>query len=222
VCVPLRGIAQYTPLEISLAVNQMDLGRPEDCTSQIIVGTPGTIQKFFKNLDLRNVRVCVIDEADKMMERSMATQVKRILSACSRSARERPQVLLFSATFNQATKSNIAAWAPGANQLFVEKDTDIIPKGIRHFYIDCRARADGKETRLGTLSELYKLMSVGKSLVFVNTVDSCIGLADWVVGQGHATSAMHGKLDVADRDRTLDDYRRGRTTVLVATDMLSR
>jgi len=126
-------------------------------------------------------------------------------------------------------------FAPNANQMKL-KQQELTVKGISQMYMDC----PNEKEKYDILCKLYGLMTIGSSVIFVKVSFSEILLSLWrtlIVPQtrdsaseiqrrmeadGHKVSALHGAFEGTDRDAVLDDFRSGRSKVLITTNVLAR
>lgn len=91
-------------------------------------------------------------------------------------------------------------------------------KGITQMYMDCPSEQD----KYDILVKLYSLMTVGSSVIFVKTRESASVIEQRMIGDGHQVSALHGAFDGNDRDRLMEDFRAGRSKVLITTNVMAR
>lgn len=91
-------------------------------------------------------------------------------------------------------------------------------KGISQMYMDCPSEQD----KYDILVKLYSLMTVGSSVIFVKTRESASVIEQRMIGDGHQVSALHGAFDGNDRDRLLEEFRAGRSKVLITTNVMAR
>ncbi|KAJ1606501.1 Dbp5p-like eIF4A-1-family RNA SFII helicase [Cryptosporidium canis] len=192
--------------------------------SQIIICTPGKMQDFLKkrSFPTEYMKLMVIDEADEMIDHRnmMASQVGQI----RKFFKQNLQILLFSATYHEEVRQFAEKIVPNANKIQVKKE-ELTLDTIQQFYVICSDDAD----KLSFLSDLYACMSIGQSIIFVNTRKTAFSVAENMRKEGHAISVICGtqsntgeKLDHGVRDQVMDSFRTGESKVLIATDVLSR
>jgi len=190
--------------------------RPK-ATQQIVIGTPGTLlaKLRHKEVDGHGINVFVADEADQMVALSGFSQDTLTLKKmCNRNC----QILLFSATFSPEVMKFAKIMAPNAAQITV-KTEELSLDAIKQFYMDCKSEAHKFEV----LKDIYGLLNIGQSIIFVHTVKTAKYLANRMREEGFSVSLLHGKDMVAqERDRVMADFRAGRTTVLITTNVLAR
>ena len=98
------------------------------------------------------------------------------------------------------------------------KQEELSVDSIKQFYMDCKS-ADHKAE---VLSAIYGLLTIGQSIIFVRRRIDADMLQKKMTDQGHAVSALHGQHDAQDRDKAMDDFREGRSKVLITTNVLAR
>ncbi|KAH3900200.1 ATP-dependent RNA helicase DBP5 SCDLUD_003171 [Saccharomycodes ludwigii] len=185
-------------------------------TEQIIVGTPGTILDLIrrKMISLKNIKVFVLDEADNMLELSnlgdQCVRIKKLLPSST-------QLILFSATFDDKVRAYAHKVVPNANSLELQKN-EVNVSAIKQLYIKC----GNAEEKFEKLSELYGLLTIGSSIIFVAQKKTANELYYKLKNEGHQVSILHGDLVSTDRDQLIDDFRNGRSKVLITTNVLSR
>ena len=178
----------------------------------IIVGTPGRIEDLVEQgkLDLSEVRIAVLDEADHMCELGFLEPVQRIL----RLTADGSQKLLFSATLDREVAALVDEFLvePAVYEVAGE-DQESSTIEHRVLVIDHRDKAE-------ILTSLVD--RDGKTLVFARTRAYAEMLADQFDDAGIPSLALHGDLNQAKRTRNLEKLTSGRVRVLVATDVAAR
>jgi len=186
-------------------------------TSPVVVGTPGKITDLNKRktLELRGIKIFVLDEADALLEaQSLGIQVRQILKRLPTTC----QILCFSATYRQ----EILQWAeeniPKPRAKLVLKVEELRLDKLKTFYLKCNA-----SNKFQKLSDLYDCMTISQSVIFVRTRKTAQELTEAMTKANHTVSVIHGAdMPVVERDRVIDDFRAGRTRVLIGTDVIAR
>jgi superfamily II DNA/RNA helicase len=178
----------------------------------IVIATPGRVEDLIEQgrLDLSNVMITVLDEADHMCDLGFLEPVQRILRETSVGG----QKLLFSATLDKgvATLVNEFLVEPAVHEVSGE---DQASSTIDHrmFLIEQR---DKREI-------IEKLASgEGKTLVFTRTRAFAEEMSDYLEDAGIRATSLHGDLNQSRRTRNLQLLTSGRVKVLVATDVAAR
>jgi superfamily II DNA/RNA helicase len=192
-------------------VQNRQLSRPVD----VLVATPGRLLDHVERgrVDLSQVELLVLDEADRMLDLGFTDDVDRIASATPATR----QTVLFSATFDGAI-ARLAGRLLRDPQRIEAETSQSAPLAIDqrvHF-------ADSYAHKQRLLDHLLADVSMGQSIVFMATKRDAEALALRLQEQGHAAAALHGDMNQRERTRTLQNMRRGGVRTLVATDVAAR
>ncbi|PSR78688.1 ATP-dependent RNA helicase DBP5 [Coniella lustricola] len=212
----VQSIGQFIPELIVEAAVPGAIDRAVGVKGSVVVGTPGTVMESIKRrqFDTRELRILVIDEADNMLDMAgLGDQANKVKNMLPRNI----QILLFSATFPEKVGQYARKFAPNAHSMMLQRD-NLTVKGISQMFMDC----PNDNEKYDILVKLYSLMTIGSSVIFVSTRNSASIIEQRMVGDGHQVSALHGAFDPADRDRLLEDFRAGRSKVLITTNVMAR
>lgn len=210
----VQTMSRFTNITSRLVVPSKE--KSERLTENVLIGTPGTVTDMVrkKQINLAKLKVFVLDEADNMLEsQSLGDQclrLKRLLPPTT-------QLVLFSATFPTEVRAFAEKFVPNANSLELKQE-ELNVDGIKQLYMDC----DSEQHKFEVLCELYGLLTIGSSIIFVEKRDTAEKLAAMMTAEGHKVSVLHGKLEPEERDRLIDDFREGRSKVLITTNVLAR
>lgn len=184
----------------------------------IVIGTPGRIEDLIEQgkLDLSEVRIAVLDEADHMCELGFVEPVQRILrkTGTALPGDQRSQKLLFSATLDREVAALVDEFLvdPAVYEVAGEsQETSTIEHRV--LVIEHRDKAE-------VLSSLVD--RDGQTLVFARTRAYAEMLAEQFEDAGIPAVSLHGDLNQAKRTRNLQKLTSGRVQVLVATDVAAR
>jgi ATP-dependent RNA helicase DeaD len=182
--------------------------------THIVVATPGRLVDLINRKAIRmdSFNYVVIDEADEMLDQGFARDVERILQ----SLKGDHVTALFSATMpdwvHQASKKYL--YQPV--NVKVETTPEEEPQ-IEHTVLDF-----GRNDRLEVLKTLLDNSRDGSSIVFGRTKRGVRRLAQKLDKMGYAVSCLQGNMSQNARDRVMQDFRDGETSVLVATNVAAR
>jgi superfamily II DNA/RNA helicase len=176
----------------------------------IAVACPGRLADLVQrgDIELGDVEMVVVDEADRMADMGFLPEVRRLLDA-TKSTR---QTLLFSATLDGQVDVLVRAYQHDPVRYSAP---DVAAGPVEH-----RVHHVSRGDRVGRVVEL--LSHSGSSLVFVRTRHGADRLAEQLSRAGLSTATIHGSRSQVQRDRALKDFRAGRVRVLVATDVAAR
>ncbi|HEX2865151.1 MAG TPA: DEAD/DEAH box helicase, partial [Deinococcales bacterium] len=198
------GGAAYSPQERSL-----------ERGTDVIVGTPGRIIDHLDRgkLNLSDVQMVVLDEADEMLSMGFEEAVERIL-------RETPpehQTLLLSATLPDWVNRLAAHHQKNPERIDLVAGETAVVSTTQNLAV--RVAPAGR-TRV--LADLLTVLAPERAIVFTRTRKDTDDLALELVHRGIEADAIHGDLAQAQRERALGAFRSGKTRVLVATDVAAR
>ncbi|KAL1991290.1 hypothetical protein VTN49DRAFT_5282 [Thermomyces lanuginosus] len=202
-------------LEVAMAV-PTEGKRPPRLEASVVVGTPGTVTDLLKKriFIANKLKVLVLDEADNMLDQQgLGDQCIRVKGMLPKNI----QLVLFSATFTPQIREYAAKFAPNANEISLKQE-ELTVEGIKQFYLDC---ADDKE-KYNVLVKFYGLLTVGSSIIFVQTRQTAAEIERRMVAEGHTVASLTGGVEGSKRDQVIDDFREGRAKVLITTNVLSR
>ncbi|KAI9280679.1 P-loop containing nucleoside triphosphate hydrolase protein [Sporodiniella umbellata] len=211
----VQAMSKFTNITTKLVVKD-SVRRGETIQAQVIVGTPGTVMDVIKKrtLPVQAIKIFVLDEADNMLDQDgLGDQSIRVKN----SIKGHPQVVLFSATFPDNVRRFAVKFAPDANEISLKRE-DLSVDAIKQFYMDC----DNQEHKYNVLCNVYDLLTVSQSIIFCKQRHSAEEIGKRMKQQGHSVATLHGKMTPEERDKAMDDFRRGEYKVLVTTNVIAR
>lgn len=195
---------------------QKQLSKVNRLPVDLIVATPGRLIDFMERRDLAldRVEILVLDEADRMLDMGFIPQVKRIVRATPR--KEDRQTLLFSATFTQDIMNLAKQWT------FEPVTVEIEPERVATASVDQRVYLVSSRERFPVLLDLLRDPAVESVIIFANRRDQVRRLYEKLRKEGVHCGMLSGEVTQAKRTKTLENFRSGRSKVLVATDVAGR
>lgn len=183
--------------------------------AHIIVGTPGRIDDHLRkgNLQLENVAMLVLDEADRMLDMGFQEVLDAIVEQLPKQQR---QTLLFSATFPDKIASLAKRFLKEPQQIKVES-SHTASSIEQHFF-----KLNDEAERFSALRLLLLHYAPESSVVFCTTRKETQDLADGLSKLGFSAQALHGDMEQKDRDQTLIQFANKSSSILVATDVAAR
>ncbi len=185
--------------------------------AHVVVATPGRALDHLRRetLDLADVRMIALDEADEMLDMGFAEDLELILEA----APETRQTALFSATLPPRIAAIAERHLRDPERILIARDAakpGSMPKVRQVAYIVPRAH------KVAALGRVLDLESPTLALVFCRTRLDVDELADRLSGRGYRVASLHGGMSQAERDRVMSRARGGTVDLLVATDVAAR
>ena len=181
--------------------------------AEIVVGTPGRILDHIRrgNLNLSNVKMFVLDEADKMIDMGFAEDIEEIEKVMSKEK----QNLLFCATMPERLDTMKRRFTRNAKDIRTRLKVD--DNILQQFYCD----ADRK-SKFSLLVHLIKQENPDLSMIFCNSRRETDSVTKNLRANKVKACAIHGGLTQARRERVIEDFHKGKINILVATDVASR
>ncbi|MGE0010974.1 MAG: DEAD/DEAH box helicase [Azoarcus sp.] len=206
--IPLRATCIYGGVDMKAQVAELRRG------IEIVIATPGRLLDHVqqKTIQLNQVEMLVLDEADRMLDMGFIPDIKRILELLPASR----QSLLFSATFSDEIKK-LADQMLKNPQLIEVARRNMVSETITHVVHPVSA---GMKRNL--LAHLLRHQPDTQALVFVATKIVCGRLAHFLERSGISADAIHGDKGQQQRTETLEAFKAGKLRVLVATDVAAR
>ena len=181
---------------------------------QIIVGTPGRVMDHMrrKTVKFDSVSMVILDEADEMLDMGFRDDMETILTETP----EERQTVLFSATMPKPIMEIARKFQKDAKIIKVVRK-ELTVSNIDQFYYEVRSK-----NKTEILSRLIDIYNPKLSVVFCNTKRQVDELISELKGRGYFADGIHGDMKQQQRDRVMDDFRSGKTEILIATDVAAR
>ena len=180
---------------------------------QFIIGTPGRLLDLQNQhaLDLRKFETIVLDEVDRMLDMGFIHDISKIITMLP----NKRQSLFFSATLDNEVKRVMSRFIKEPVMLSVKTretssnvDQDIVPLRGRN--------------KVDVLMQILDEREVEKTLIFMRTKRTADMLHRELSRIGFNTTVMHGNKSQPQRQKSLDLFRQGKVTIMIATDVASR
>jgi len=182
---------------------------------QIVVGTPGRVNDMITRnaLKLEKLRIFILDEADEMLSRGFKDQIYDVFQYLPSEV----QVCLFSATMPVEILNMTKRFMRNPVRILVKKE-QLTLEGIRQFYV----AVEKEDWKLDTLCDLYETLTITQAIIYCNTRRKTEWLCEKMTHRDFTVSAMHGDMDMSDRQLIMHEFRSGSSRVLITTDLLAR
>jgi ATP-dependent RNA helicase DeaD len=180
----------------------------------IVVGTPGRLIDLInrKYLDLSEINMVVLDEADEMLNMGFREDIEELLSKTP----ENRQTILFSATMPKPIM-HIAERFQKEPLLVSIKSENLTAKGIEQYCYDIPGK--DRDRAIASLIESHQIQS---AVVFCNTKARVEEVVQELQHQGIRAEGLHGDFSQSQRNAVLSRFKSGSVKVLVATDVAAR
>lgn len=203
-------------------IGEGNINRQADALKEkpvIVAGTPSRVAQLIKmkKLKVHDVKTLVLDEADKLMDK---TYYETVLSI-RKSLMKRTQVLLFSASIDKKTiklANDLTFKAIVMNTTSDSKDaTSLIPKSIKHIYI-----VTDRRERIETMRKIAKALNKDKTIVFINTKYDLDESLQKLLYHHYNAAALAGNIDKQAKKNALNGFKEGEINYLLCTDVAAR
>jgi ATP-dependent RNA helicase RhlE len=181
---------------------------------EVVVATPGRLLDHVeqRTINLSNVEVLVLDEADRMLDMGFIHDIRKILALLPRQR----QNLLFSATFNPEIRRL-------ANEFLNEPAyIQVTPKNTASELVTQVVIPVDRAKKRELLSQLVKSGRIYQALVFTRTKHGADRLVQQLTLDGISAAAIHGNKSQPQRVRALNDFKHNKVAILVATEVAAR
>ncbi|MGQ0634942.1 MAG: DEAD/DEAH box helicase [Planctomycetaceae bacterium] len=212
-----RRLSYTRPVKTVCCVGGKQIRRQIDALkdgAQIVIGTPGRVLDLMSRrlLILDEVRVVVLDEADRMLDIGFRPDIEKIL----RRAPTERQTLLLSATLPPPVERLAQRYMRRPERVDLSRD-QVVVDTVEQFYITV-----DHDRKLRSLARLLFEQRPRQAIVFCRTKRGADALHRKLAANLPHVSVMHGDLPQPVRDRAMLAFREGKTRLLIATDVVGR
>jgi ATP-dependent RNA helicase RhlE len=207
---PFRSAVIFGGVKINPQIDKLRRG------VDVLVATPGRLLDHMqrKTVDLSQVEILVLDEADRMLDMGFIHDIRRIMKQLPN--KDNRQSLLFSATFSREIKQL-------ASQLLDNPElVEVARRNATVDLIEQLIHPVDKHRKRELLSHMIGSQYWQQVLVFTRTKHGANRLARQLEQDGLSATAIHGNKSQAARTKALADFKKGTVRVLVATDIAAR
>jgi ATP-dependent RNA helicase DeaD len=181
--------------------------------ADVVVGTPGRILDHIsrRTINLDNIKILVLDEADRMLDMGFKDDVEKIIEKCP----TQRQTMLFSATISQEIARLARKYMHNPIEISAEAYVD--PTKLKQVYYDVE-----DDQKFSLLVHFMKKEHPGLIMVFCNTQRNTDFISNNLMALGIDAIAIHGGYSQDKRTRTMQKFNEQRVAVLVCTDVAAR
>ena len=215
-----QGLSKHMGMRTVCVVGGMDYGKQreelEEGPVDVLVATPGRLIDFVerREINLREVEVLVIDEADRMLDMGFIPDVRRIVLQTPH--KRKRQTLFFSATFNDAVMRLAQSWTIDAEHIIVE------PESVATDTVDQKFWLVGARERQKVLFQFLTHAQPERAIIFANRRDQTHRIVEFLRKKDIPCEALAGDVPQRKRMATLARFKEGKLRYLVATDVAGR
>ncbi|MBT5153326.1 MAG: DEAD/DEAH box helicase [Gammaproteobacteria bacterium] len=204
----LQSLAVFGGVKIGPQIKKLRQG------IDILIATPGRLLDLSQQgaVNLKQVEVLVLDEADRMLDMGFIPDIRRIQKLLPDSK----QTLMFSATYSPEIRKLAHDYLSNPVEI------NVTPKNAAAHTVEQVLHPVDKRRKSELLQHLVQLNSWSQALVFSKTKHGANKLTRDLAKTGVRAAAIHGNKSQAQRTKALEDFKRGKVEILVATDIASR
>ena len=210
-------LAKFSPVKCALIIGGASFTTQRDALkkgAEVVCATPGRLLDLLRSgdLHLRDVKVAVLDEADRMLDMGFMPDVRRIMQMLPK---ER-QTLMFSATIPPEVERVVNEFMRSPVRVEVDRPRSTATTVTQALY----PVTEGQKGAL--LAAIVQADGVDSVIVFTRTKARADYVAHCLDKKGITCVALHSALSQTERDRAMKDFREGRHTIMVATALAAR
>ncbi|MFZ5946315.1 MAG: DEAD/DEAH box helicase [Bacillota bacterium] len=206
------------PINSAVIIGNVNIKRQMEVIKKekphIIIGSPGRILELIrmKVIKAHTVETIVIDEADRLLDKNNAEQVKTIIKSTYKDT----QLMLFSATINNKTLETTKELFEDFKLIRIKEKT-VLSQNIQHMYLVCE-----KREKVTFLRKLVHILKPRKAMAFINIAYDIELAIERLKYHGLTVEAIYGNAKKEERRTALHNLRTGKSNLLIASDIAAR
>ena len=180
----------------------------------VVVGTPGRVMDLIrrKNLKLNALKTLVLDEADEMLRMGFIDDVEWVMEQIP----EERQIALFSATMPTQIHKITKKYLNNPKEIFIKVKTTTAPTINQRYWM-----VSGHH-KLDALTRILEAEHFDAMIIFVRTKNATTELAQKLEARGYSSAALNGDIAQNQREKTINDLKKMKIDILIATDVAAR
>jgi superfamily II DNA/RNA helicase len=208
-----KEIMKYSKYKLSLCIGGTNIENYND--TNIIIGTLGRLTHMLEKnkININKLKMLIIDETDNLLQEGITNEIQIFLNYI----KNKIQTIFISATLsnNVFTLSNKLLDNPLKILL---KKSEIAVDLISQFYVDVEI----EDYKFDVLLDLYNIISTTQTIIFSNTIRKVEWLEKELKNKHFPITVIHGKMTQTERNNIVNEFREGKTRILLTTDLLAR
>lgn len=210
-------LSKYTKINIGLCVGGTSINSFKKSAKKfhLVIGTIGRIYHMMEEnvFNIDNIIQLTLDEADTLLDKKYSTKVFDIIKKTN----DKCQKCFLSATINNYLKKIATSLLNEPEMILLNKE-DVQVKAIKNFYLN----TEEEEYKFLTLLDLFQIISSSHTMIFCNSINKVEFLKNKLEEEGFPITAIHGGLEQKERNNIVNEFREGKTRILLTTDLLAR
>ena len=210
-------LSKYTNIKIVLCVGGTSIStfKKKAKKAHLIIGTIGRLYHMMEEnvFNIDNIIQLTLDEADTLLDKKYSTKVFDIIKKTNNKC----QKCFLSATINNYLKKMSSSLLNKPEMILLNRE-DVQVKAIKNFYLN----TEEEEYKFLTLLDLFQIISSSHTMIFCNSINKVEFLKNKLEEEGFPITAIHGGLEQKERSNIVNEFREGKTRILLTTDLLAR
>ncbi|MBO4474221.1 MAG: DEAD/DEAH box helicase [Clostridiales bacterium] len=218
ICTELRGLGAYIKgLKICGIIGGQKMDKQVQMLRkkpQIVVATPGRLLDHVqhRSIDISDIYTLVLDEADKMLDMGFIKDIRKIMKLTPKDK----QIAMFSATMSREVMDITWEYMEGADEIEVAPKAEDMPK-ISQYILHLEERQ-----KMSAFAKIMEQYNCHRVMAFCNTKTRVRIVTEGIKGLGYKAECLHGDIGQGARNRIMEDFRKGKFNILVASDVAAR
>lgn len=218
ICTELRGLGAFIKgLQICGIIGGQKMDRQVQALKkhpQIVVATPGRLLDHVqhRSIDISQIYTLVLDEADKMLDMGFIKDIRKVMKLTPSDK----QIAMFSATMSREVMDITWEYMEGADEIEVAPKEEDMPK-IKQYLLHIEERE-----KMGAFAKIMEQYDCHRVIAFCNTKTRVRVVSEGIRRLGYKVECLHGDIGQGARNRIMEDFRRGKFDILVASDVVAR
>jgi superfamily II DNA/RNA helicase len=210
---------KFTKMTINLCIGGTDIKNniKELRKTNLIIGTIGRLYHMIsdKKIYMNNMKCIILDEADVLLsDNNIDDKLKYILDNKTMDT----QLILISATMSNNVFNFCNKYMKENYNKLLLKNNEVVLKLISQFYIN----VEKEEYKFDTLLDLYNLISTSQTIIFSSSIKKVEWLSEQLQLNNFPITTIHSNMTQIERNQVIEEFREGKTRILLTTDLLSR
>ena len=181
----------------------------------IIIGSTGRVNDMIhrQHINMNNIKIFVLDEADEMLSTGFKDQVYQIFQLLPNTM----QFAVFSATMPPFMLDLTTKFMKHPVKITLEVE-QLNLDGIEQYYL----AVDNDEEKFSALKSLFDCLTINQSIIYVNSVQRVTELYNAMINENYSVSCIHSSMTSSEREQSIRDFRKGTFRVLISSNVTSR
>ena len=214
----LENLGKYMDITMMKVMGGTNVNECRDGLSkdpQIIVGSPGRVLDMINRQYLYTDKISqvIFDEADEILSYGFKECIYNIIKCVP----ETTQICLFSATIPDDVLELSSKFLRNPENILVKKEA-LTLEGITQFFVNVKVN----DWKIDVLKDLYDTINISQCIIYINSKKKLMDVHENLIKDNFPVSMIHGELSPQERKNTMNEFKSGKTRILLSTDLLSR